>query len=143
MTDLPSPKQIEADVLDPLKTPGLPPDWSRLERIGEIARAYADGVVGDLTPIRRVKCPDCDGRGFTFSLLANEHGEVEERIGSDPRQCLRCDGHGWLYPDPPEWWWKDYMQAEKTWARSAWESFCDRMWRVLGMYEYGEADDGN
>ena len=65
-------------------------------------------------------------------------------IRCKPSRCSPDDpvcpgGAGFLYPDPPDWWAKEYAvvaalggepKATEV-AREEWELFCDTAWRVL------------
>lgn len=46
------------------------------------------------------------------------------------RDCMSCDGLGFLYPDPPEWW-PPSKAALIRWR----EEQVPMMWRVLGIVE--------
>jgi hypothetical protein len=82
-------------------------------------------------PIRPRHCEEgCDGTGRTMY----DDGTTTP----DPY----CDGLGFLYPDPPEWWggtawWKDLVHDfnRKPFHISEWEAFCVAAWRVLGVVE--------
>lgn len=82
------------------------------------------GKMQDVSAIQRVRCPYGYVRGPDSTQVWVGH----EGPGSD--ECGHCDGRGWLYPDPPE--------AERLWLPESWEVFCQDVWRILGMYEFGE-----
>ena len=90
--------------------------------------AEVKGTLADVSPIQRAPCLGTGHSDYT-TTLGNHHVE--------------CDGRGWLYPDPPKWWWE---HAKLWWkdsedAEQGWHQFCDLFWKVLRMYEYG-SDDG-
>jgi len=58
---------------------------------------------------------------------------------SRPQDCTTCDGLGFLYPDPPEWWMTERdLDDQLNPAERTWRWFCDDVWRVLGIVEVDE-----
>jgi len=65
-----------------------------------------------------------------------------DAMPSDHVRC-ECDGLGFLYPDPPDWWYQDILQSIsmpnegqlQVNIRQEWEIFLHDAWRVLGVIE--------
>jgi len=64
---------------------------------------------------------DCSGSVFVIEFI-----DSDPTPGPHPE----CEGRGWLYPDPPDWWPWDKAEAPKRW-----EGHCDAMWRAMGILE--------
>lgn len=84
-------------------------------------------MVVDVSAIQRVRCPYGYVRGPDSTQVWTGH----EGPGSD--ECGHCDGRGWLYSDPPEWW----TGIPEVDTVGEWEWFCELTWRVLDMYQGG------
>ena len=70
------------------------------------------------------RCDGCHGTGVwtetAWSLVDTM---------TDPEPCEEgCDGAGFLYPDPPDWWDLDWYEPD-------WDGFCELVWRVLGIVD--------
>ena len=47
-------------------------------------------------------------------------------------ECRPCEGRGWLYPEPPDWWGLDPDDGQN---QKVWESQCRVFWRAMGILE--------
>ncbi len=74
-------------------------------------------------------CPDAkpydNADGFEISCL------VLHWVGADHNIC---DGRGWLYPDPPDWWdvWSSY---DETLVDDTWQQHLRFVYRAMGILE--------
>ncbi len=75
-------------------------------------------------------CPDQkpydNADGFEISCL------VLHWVGADHNIC---DGRGFLYPDPPDWW--ERSSSGRVWIRQ-WEQHCTISWQAMGILEDSE-----
>lgn len=115
--------------------------WELAEHM---AKAWIEGEPAKaLRALLTDRCETCDGRGITFSLMPNRHGEIEERIGSDPRQCPDCGGRGWLPKDGVDIVWIHGRTGKGTFDQAG----CERMehdmcgFRVTFSDDWLEADN--
>lgn len=82
----------------------------------------------DLARVLPRRCENCDDRGrcngkaFRHSIhIMNIH------------DCHTCDGLGFLYPDPPDWYGANSTHPERR-IRN-WRNFLHQVWHVLGIVD--------
>lgn len=74
------------------------------------------------------RCPDCHGLGYENYLADTEWPDGMLTQEPDQRSHPPCEGRGWLYPDPPDWW--ERSSSGRVWIRQ-WEQHCRTSWRAM------------
>ena len=100
----------------------------------------ADAALDALERILPLRCPSDD---FLQPLL--------DALPPHTSKCgegCQCEGRGWLYPDPPDFWeiaakWKQPPHYEQTFLPhpERWHYLCWAVWRQMRIVEYGTSTE--
>ena len=52
-----------------------------------------------------------------------------------PVLCVECEGRGWFYPDPPDWWGReiDHVTISDEYQQNLWALRLEPIWRAMGI----------
>ncbi len=84
----------------------------------------ADFALDALERILPRRCPELASHDLRYSATGGCYNDL-------------CEGRGWLYPDPPDWWGlgAEGVTISDEYQRHLWASRLEAIWRAMGILE--------